>query len=264
MATYSSSRFHPQSEIKPLGFGKAIILFGVPALGLRWSMYSGMAWLTEAGVVAFDAFIVAFVVPLALLFCAALIAAQQEQKPLNWSFLKQRFRFQPLSRRGWLLTGACFLLGFLGSGLFGLSAGWLAQLPGFAPPAVFPEVIDPRAAPSLAYSTFMGQELAGNWRVVGLYLVLLFFNIMGEELWWRGYILPRQEQVYGARTWLIHGLMWWGFHLVFYPWQLLGLLPLCLALSYAVVRTRSIWPGIVIHSLSNGLAMLPILAGVVG
>jgi len=28
-----------------------------------------------------------------------------------------------------------------------------------------------------------------------------------RELWWRGYILPRQELAFGRWTWIIHGLL---------------------------------------------------------
>ena len=43
----------------------------------------------------------------------------------------------------------------------------------------------------------MGILLKGKWWIVLGYLGGLFFNIFGEEFWWRGYILPRQELVMG-------------------------------------------------------------------
>jgi hypothetical protein len=43
---------------------------------------------------------------------------------------------------------------------------------------------------------FMGLPLQGQWWVAVYYtLVLVCANIAGEELWWRGYLLPRQELV---------------------------------------------------------------------
>ncbi len=262
--TFKTDQPITAAPLRPLGLRSALLLFLAPALLFRISMYWGLGWLITLGLPPFDAFIVAFIVPLALLLTAALVAAQRELGPLSWAMLRARFRFRRLDRRGWLITAGCFALGFLGSGLFGLTARMLAEVPGFAPPSVFPEVLDPRAPRVITLTTFMGAPLLGNWRLVGLYLLLLVFNIAGEELWWRGYILPRQELVYGARTWLVHGGLWLAFHVVFYPWQLLGLLPLCFALSYAAQRTRSIWPGIIIHSLSNGLAMVPLVIGVLG
>ena len=41
-------------------------------------------------------------------------------------------------------------------------------------------------------TSFMGIPLKGQWWIPFYYLmVLLAGNIAGEELWWRGYLLPR-------------------------------------------------------------------------
>ena len=46
----------------------------------------------------------------------------------------------------------------------------------------------------------MGIPLGGAWWVLFYYAtVILLFNIGGEELWWRGYVLPRQELAFGIR-----------------------------------------------------------------
>jgi membrane protease YdiL (CAAX protease family) len=75
-------------------------------------------------------------------------------------------------------------------------------------------------------------------------------NVGGEELWWRGYVLPRQELTLGANAWFVHGLLWTAFHVVFY-WQLLMILPITLAIAFVSQRTKSTWPAIVGHALLN-------------
>jgi membrane protease YdiL (CAAX protease family) len=40
---------------------------------------------------------------------------------------------------------------------------------------------------------------------------------VGEELWWRGYVLPRQELAFGRATWVIHGILWSVIHLFMQP-----------------------------------------------
>src|SRR5205807_1973574 len=61
---------------------------------------------------------------------------------------------------------------------------------------------------------FMGVPLAGAWWILVYYaLVMLACNIGGEELWWRGYLLPRQEAAFGKAAWIIHGMYWSLFHL---------------------------------------------------
>ncbi len=55
-------------------------------------------------------------------------------------------------------------------------------------------------------ATFMGIPLAGAWWVLLGYLVYIVLNVFGEELSWRGYVLPRQELAFGEWTWAIHGI----------------------------------------------------------
>jgi membrane protease YdiL (CAAX protease family) len=50
---------------------------------------------------------------------------------------------------------------------------------------------------------FMGIALHGAWWILVYYaVVILVCNIGGEELWWRGYVLPRQELAFGRATWV--------------------------------------------------------------
>jgi membrane protease YdiL (CAAX protease family) len=41
---------------------------------------------------------------------------------------------------------------------------------------------------------------------------------------------------------------------VFWKWNLLALLPVCLALSFVASKRKNTWPGIVVHFVTNGLA----------
>jgi membrane protease YdiL (CAAX protease family) len=41
-------------------------------------------------------------------------------------------------------------------------------------------------------------------------------------------------------------------------------LPTCLAVAFVAQRTKSTWPGIVVHFILNGLAIIPITAGIIG
>ena len=40
---------------------------------------------------------------------------------------------------------------------------------------------------------FMGMPLKGAWWLVVFYTIGWILNILGEELWYRGFMLPRQE-----------------------------------------------------------------------
>jgi membrane protease YdiL (CAAX protease family) len=103
--------------------------------------------------------------------------------------------------------------------------------------------------------------LSGRWDILVIYFLMLFFNIAGEELWWRGYILPRQEMAFGEKTWMLHGVMWTFFHL-FKWWDLIGLLPVCLIISYMSQQKQDNWPSFIAHYLFNGLGVVLVIQAV--
>jgi len=56
----------------------------------------------------------------------------------------------------------------------------------------------------------------------------------------------------------MHGLLWTSFHL-FAPWNLLTILPGCLALSYVAQKLKNTWPAIIAHGLANGLLVIVVV-----
>ena len=100
--------------------------------------------------------------------------------------------------------------------------------------------------------------------VLVTYALALVINILGEELYMRGFILPRQILAHGRWAWLIHGVLWTLFH---FPqrWTYLQILPITLALSYVTYRTRNTSIAMAAHYIGNGvLGMIPILLIVAG
>jgi membrane protease YdiL (CAAX protease family) len=112
----------------------------------------------------------------------------------------------------------------------------------------------------------MGIRLAGAWWVVIYYIVwLVILNIFGEELWWRGYVLPRQELYFGRATWAVHGIFWSLFHLFIQPtlFDIVRMAITGMALSFVAQRTKNTWPGIVGHTFANTPLLLSIVRGVI-
>lgn len=253
-------------RLHPLPLWQAIFFFALPSLGFRLAIYWGMPTLMAAGLTQYEAFIVSFTVPSAILFALAFRFVQHEGIPMTWAGLKTRFRLHRLSRRDWLWTVGGFLIAFLGGGMLaGLTRQLIAAIPAMAPPSFFPPILDPRVTLSTAvFTDFVGTSLLGNWGAFILYAITLFFNIFGEELWWRGLILPRQELAHGRYTWVIHGLLWTLFHVSFYPWAFVSLLPVCLTIAYVSQRRQNNTPAIILHWLYNGLPLLFVLGMVLG
>ncbi len=82
-------------------------------------------------------------------------------------------------------------------------------------------------------------------------------NTSAQPVWLtRGYIQPRQEAAHGRLAWLVQGSLWACFHL-FKPWAVPAMLFNCQAIPFVAQKTKSTWPGVVIHFVGNGIGSLP-------
>ena len=118
-------------------------------------------------------------------------------------------------------------------------------------PDQIPDYINPLK--QLSVSQIKGQLISQG--VVVLIPIVLILNIFGEELFWRGYVFPRQELRHGKTTFLIHGLIW-GFTHLFQYWLIFPILLGSFALSYLVQRTKNTWICILAHMVNNGLPFI--------
>ena len=94
--------------------------------------------------------------------------------------------------------------------------------------------------------------ISGNWGWYALILVLFVFNtVLGEELLFRGFLLPRMNGVFKRKDWLANGVLFAAYHLHF-PWAIPGTLAIdTFAVAYPAKRYRSAWVGIAVHSAQS-------------
>ncbi len=252
MVKTMSDRINASPGPRPLPLAPAALYFGLPAVLMLFTFYVGEPALAAHGLPPFFSSALALYGPLALLLVAALAAHRLEGRPLTWPALRERFRFRRMRRADWGWTLGLVLVASLAT-LNPVSR--LLVDHGIIPlPEHMPALLDPRIVQepaSLSQSLSAGMP---GWAFAGLNLLFLLINVLGEELWWRGYILPRQEAAHGRWAWVVHGILWTLFHLPKY-WQYLTLLPGCLAFAYVAQRTRNIWPGIIAHLLVNGMGL---------
>jgi membrane protease YdiL (CAAX protease family) len=251
------------ASITPMSLPLAVLFFGIPSALTTVAIYVLWPALLTAGLSGVWAMTVCVGGPLLLLLVAALVAFRLEGNALSFAALATRFRLRRMVDRDWLWGLGLFVVFLASFAALRGTATWLASFPAFAPPDHLPALLDPRVPKNTVPTDFLGVPLQGTWWIVVVYLLNLAVNVFGEEFWWRGYILPRQELVHGKRTWVFHGLLWTLFH-VFWKWNLLVLLPGCLALSYVVQRTRNTTLGIIVHFAVNAMVMIPLVAGVLG
>jgi len=257
---------NPAPALKPLPLSQALLYFGIPAVGFILGVYFLLPFLRGMGLSEFVSYGLSLLVPLMLMLAASLIALRMEGWPLTWTSIRERFRLRRLEGRDWAWIAGSLLGMFILAGVFGYISQLILASGAIPLPAHLSPLLDPRIEPSQAVEVVrksLGPGYQGNWGLILLTIVLLFFNIVGEEFWWRGLILPRQELVHGKNTWLIHGTLWALFH-AFKYWQWLTLIPVTLILSYVAQRRQNTLPGIITHFVFNGLSLIPLIALVAG
>ena len=202
------SKVNRQANLKPMGILLTIIYWAVPAAILYVSHYVLVPiFIERTGQPYLVGYLLAWVSTMVFFFVAALAAYRIEGNPLRLSTFTKRCRLKGMNRQDWIWTLG--ILGFVIISYFGLAftSRWLGEWSLFAPHPLFPPEFGPEGAAARAPGTFMGMSITGLGWVAMLYLFGWLFNIFGEELWFRGYILPRQEIAFGGRAWLANGLM---------------------------------------------------------
>lgn len=281
--------------IKPAGWIATTLLFGVPALVFAFLFHRIGPALLHHGTSWWRIFHLLLILPLALMLVAALVGAALDLGSVSRKGLWQRLRLSAPRGTAWLWAAALsgFMFGGNWADLVAVAASWLALRKEktnrrWAYAGVLAAVLVKRNAglfqttlqsirffnPSGFHGEFfshfgprdfMGMPLRGAWWILVYYAaVMLVCNIGGEELWWRGYVLPRQELAFGKAAWVVHGVFWSAFHLFMQPtlWDTVRMSITGVALSFVAQRTRSTWPGIVGHTFGNLTFFLSLIGGV--
>lgn len=205
-----------------------------------------MAWLASHGVRQDLAWFIAGGAVFLGLTLTALVALRRDSYHRAREAVVERCRFHRLDRRAGLWAA--------GATVAVLALTVLVQLilqrtlPGFSPQPPFMHM----------------TALAPNERWVLLaWLPMFVLNILGEELLWHGYVLPRNVARFGPRAWLVNGTGWLLFHLPFGAQLLLLLLPIVFIETWAVQKSGNTWVGVIIHAVVNGPAFVAIALGAV-
>jgi membrane protease YdiL (CAAX protease family) len=250
-------------KLKPLGPGSSIILFLFSATLLRVALYYfAPAYTRATGKPYLIGYLIGWVSSMFIVFAASLIVYRAEGHPITWEAFISRYRLNKMQRVDWFWTLAMivFSIGFLAALSF--TTKYLQSIPLFSPhPAFPPDMVD--MANNLRQGILFEMPLKGEWWLIAVYFIGWLLNILGEEFWYRGWMLPRQEVAFGKYAWIINGLMF-NFQHTFQPWNMLAMLPGSFIVSYAVQRQRKTWMSIIWHGLVNVSLLVFIIQGVIG
>jgi len=101
---------------------------------------------------------------------------------------------------------------------------------------------------------------SGAWGWFAVVIVFVIFNtVLGEELLFRGVLLPRMQAVFGKSDWVANGVLFTLYHL-HVPWVMPATLVEGLFLeAYPSRRFQSAWMGIIVHSVQSVVVTIVVL-----
>ena len=230
-------------------------LAAIPMGILSWIVFPALT--PDAGTDPLGAGVTRFVlltIGLIWLFVLSMIIVRQEEGDLRWATIKRRLRLNtprdPKTgeprRRLWLWVIPFLIASVVWDVGFTSNADelWVSLFPFFAEP------------PGYSFGAiFESQEildrLVGAWWFFGLFVVSSVFNVfLGEELLFRGVLLPRMEGVFGRWSWVANGVLFAFYH-VHQPWGILGNVVSSVFLAFPSWRFRSTWMAVIVHSAQS-------------
>jgi membrane protease YdiL (CAAX protease family) len=206
----------------------------IPWLAARTSVEPIVLWFLVGGLGVFAP----------LVAVAALLLRREGWwgRPGLWA---ERLRFRPMNAADWGWSLGALLA--VGVGYGAVAAAGAAVL----------------GRPLAAQPPFMALEPLGPGRlwILAAWVPFWVLNILGEELLWRGVLLPRQEAALGRWAWVANGAGWLLFHLAFGGELVVLLVPILVVLPWVAQRRRSTWVAVAVHGGLNGPGFVAVAFG---
>jgi membrane protease YdiL (CAAX protease family) len=183
---------------------------------------------------------------------AGLVLLRREGYRLTVSGLRDRIRWHwPKGWKAWVLAGIVFILGMSLSMMMGPVNRSLTSVPGFVPPAWWPAASNPTIQVKGATDVFPDISLEGNFLFILFYFLIGFvLNIGGEEIYYRGYLLPRMRGVFGKWDWVANGVLFTLKH-IYQRWLYPGILVGGLGFVFAAGPLGSLPLAMLFHWVGN-------------
>jgi len=239
-----------------------ILVFSISSLILFISIYLLIPIVMRYFQIPFAiAYLGCFYIPFIGLLLTALIIYKREGHKLTIKEISIRLRLHKLNKKSLKLLVIFFILIVLGFLIVSVLSQLISDNIKFlSVPENFPAGLNHNK--KLLPGYFFDFSVKGIWWYPVFYFIGWFFNIFGEELLFRGILLPKNEKTFGDKAWIFQGTLWGLWH-VFWYWQFIPLIFfVALPLVFVVQKTSNTWVGIIIHGIMNLIPLIYIISQV--
>jgi membrane protease YdiL (CAAX protease family) len=250
-----------REDVSQLGIGKIILMFAWPAIWYTLLIY-GLGRLLFSGGAMVPTWFFLLVTALGggAELTAGLVLLRGEGYRISIEGLRERLHLHwPKGWKAWILAAVVLIGGVILGEIMGPVNRALASAPGFTPPSWWPAASNPILQIQGAADVFPDIHLAGNYLFVLLYFVVgLVFNIFGEEIYYRGYLLPRMRGAFGRWDWVANGVLFTLKH-AYMRWMYPGILVGGLSFAFAAGPLGSLPLAMAYHWIGNFLIQMVFL-----
>ena len=222
----------------------------LPMAALAWVVAPVLAGKLEGPSAWPRAIVLSLTAGLVWQFLFVLAAVRREQGSLRWAVVRDAL---------WLRAPSSRRTGRRGGRLWWVLVPLILLL---AAKEELPKIPAPVLRDQAAFlQSAAGQEFfAGNWPWFAVIVTMMIFNtVLGEELLFRGLLLPRMRGAFGRWDWLANGVLFGLYHLHL-PWSIPANLLDTFIIAYPASRYRSALIGIVVHSVQTVVFTAMLLA----
>lgn len=190
-------------------------------------------------------------------FVVSMVILKKELKEFTWKNIKERLWLQhPVDPKTgatnkrlylWVIPVIFYTSLVEQTGIFEFVSSWIIRIAPFVSPPWY-----------MNMQELAKPEFAGQWWILGLAVVSSVFNyVLGEELLFRGILLPKMRGAFGKWDWAVNGILFATYHvhrLSEVPILMLG------SIFYGLPtrKFKSFWLVVIIH----GIEAIPLLIGI--
>lgn len=243
----------PDAEVRQYSLAQILAVWAAAALPMGVLAWVVAPWLGDqlgGDEPLAQALLILLTAGLVWQFLLVLILIRRELGTLGWSRVRAALWLRaPRDPKTGRSGGRVWWWALLFGVLFGL---WQA-VPGIPGPS-------PRDFSQLLASAAGQEFFRGAWGWFTVVIALTVFNtVLGEELLFRGLLLPRMRGAFGRGDWVANGVLFAAYHL-HVPWAIPSILADVFLLAYPSRRFQSAWMGIVVHATQSVFIVVLVLA----